>query len=66
MENELIYKIFKTNKQIIKDTYIDNYTSIVTQPVFDYVIEFTNLEMAIWWRKENQNFENEYTIVPCY
>jgi len=67
MENELIFKIFRTEKQIhISSIYDTDFKSTITQPCFDYVIAFTKLHRAIKWRNENQNFENEYTIVPCY
>ena len=66
MENELIYKIFRTYKEIRLSSTHSVEISVITQPCFEQVNSFKNWTDAINWRKENQNFENEYTIVPCY
>jgi len=67
MENKVIFKIFRTFKTMrLTSTNDNDLTQIITQHCCDYVNEFEDLNQAIEWRKENQNFENEYTIIPCY
>ena len=66
MKNELKYKIFLTHKTLHLSNTESYQISKITQPCFDLVTEFKELTNALQWRKDNQNFEGEYTIVACY
>ena len=66
MENELKYKIFLTQRTLHLSTTENTSVTKITQPCFDLVNEFKEWTDALEWRKKTQNFEGEYTIVPCY
>lgn len=64
---KLHYKIFLMQKEMhLTSTHIVGFENTIVQQCFELVNSFEKLEDALNWRKENQNFEGQYSIVACY